>query len=125
MTKKGKDRKKKRKRSKESTSSSGPGETLLMGKQGLNAPRPTVTVASDEEGLPDLGHSLPNLDQVSPSQAWRDEKDWESLDRDLTQEHEEDLMTSRGQTSTCINRAEVGSEDDPDFATNYEGRRGQ
>jgi hypothetical protein len=73
MTKKGKDRKKKRKRSKESSSSSGTGETLLMGKQGLNAPRPTVTVASDEEGLPDLGHSLPNLDQVSPSQAWRDE----------------------------------------------------
>ena len=91
-----------------------------MGKQGLNAPRPTVTVASDEEGLPDLGHSLPNLDQVSPSQAWRDEKDWARLDQDLTQEHEEDLMASRGQASTCINGAEVGSENDPDCATDYE-----
>ncbi len=91
-----------------------------MGKQGLNAPRPTVTVADDEDGFLDLGHALPNLDQVSPSQAWRDEKDWESLNRDLTQEHEEDLVASRGQASTCINRAEVGSEHDPDLATNYD-----
>ncbi len=92
-----------------------------MGKQGLNAPRPTVTVASDEDGLPDLGHALPNLDQVSPSQAWRDEQGWESLDHDLTQEQEEeDLVTSRGQASTCINRIEAGSENDPNFATNYD-----
>jgi hypothetical protein len=41
-----------------------------------------------------------------PSQAWRDEKDWESLDRDLMQENEEDLMASGSQAATSINRTE-------------------
>jgi hypothetical protein len=122
MPKRGKDKKKKRRRSKEIASSSGRGGTLLVGKQGLNVPRVTVILAGGidphthrhlptaaEDGFLDLGHTLPNIDQASPSQAWRDEKDWESLDRDLMQENEEDLMASVSQAAASINRAESTS----------------
>ncbi len=90
-----------------------------MGKQGLNVPRPTITSAGGidphihrhlptaiEDGFLSLGHTLPNLDRVSPSQAWRDKKDRESLDQDLMQENEEDLMASGRQAATSITSAE-------------------
>ncbi len=88
MSKRGKDKKKKR-RTKWFASSSGGEATLLVGIQGRNVPMATGTLpAVDsssnttrrkasriEDGLPDLGNMLPNLDDGSSHQAETDEKD--------------------------------------------------
>ncbi len=88
MPKRGKDKKKKR-RTKSFASSSGGETTLLVGIQSRNVPVATCTLpAGDssshttrriapriEDGLPDLGNELPNLDDGSLHQAGKDEKD--------------------------------------------------
>ncbi len=64
MPKRGKDKKKKKKKSKELASSSGGELTLLVGKQGLNAPRAT-SLFSDEtrqRALHDSGRRNFNLE---------------------------------------------------------------
>jgi hypothetical protein len=88
MSKRGKDKKKKR-RQKVSVSRAEGNTNLLVGKQGLNVPRPTslpVEVSSphtrrhlppaNDDAFPDLGSNLPNLDSDNYHQALADEMDW-------------------------------------------------
>jgi hypothetical protein len=112
MSKRGKDKKKKR-RTKSFASSSGGETTLLVGIQGRNVPVATCTLpAVDssshttrriapriEDGLPDLGSELPNLDDGSSHQAGADEKDWSLLADDLMEDGRDSLLGNCGQSS--------------------------
>ena len=110
MSKRGKDKKKKR-RTKSFASSTGGETSLSVGKQGRNVPVATSTPpAVDrsshttrraapriEDGLPDLGNELPNLDESSSHQAETDEKGWAQLADDLMDEDEDSLLGICGQ----------------------------
>ena len=118
MPKRGKDKKKKR-RAKSFASSSGGETTLLVGIQGRNVPVATSTVPGEdrsshntrraapriEDGLPDLGSELPNLDESSSHQAETDEKGWALLSDDLMEEDEDSLLGSCGQPSALDSSA--------------------
>ena len=118
MPKRGKDKKKKR-RAKSFASSSGGETTLLVGIQGRNVPVATSTVPAEdrsshntrraalriEDGLPDLGSELPNLDESSSHQAETDEKGWALLSDDLMEEDEDSLLGSCGQPSALDSSA--------------------
>jgi hypothetical protein len=109
MSKRGKDKKKKRK-TKSFASSSGGETTLLVGIQGRNVPVATSTLPSVdrsshttrraapriEDGLPDLGNELPNLDDGSLHQAGTDEKDWALLADDFMEDGRDSLLGSCG-----------------------------
>jgi hypothetical protein len=109
MSKRGKDKKKKR-RTKSFASSSGGETTLLVGIQGRNVPVATCTLpAGDssshttrrtapqiEDGLPELGSELPNLDGGSSHQAETDEKDWALLADDFMEDGRDSLLESSG-----------------------------
>jgi hypothetical protein len=107
MPKRGKDKKKKR-RTKSYASSSGGETTLLVGIQNRNVPLATCTLPAgdssshttrriaprSEDGLPDLGNELPNLDDGSLHQAGTDEKDWALLADDFMEDGRDSLLGS-------------------------------
>jgi hypothetical protein len=118
MSKRGKDKKKKKK-TKSFASSTGGETTLLVGIQGRNVPVATSTLpAVDrsshttrraapriEDGLPDLGNELPNLDESSSHQAETDEKGWALLVDDLMEDGEDSLLGNCGQPSAMDSSA--------------------
>jgi hypothetical protein len=122
MSKRGKDKKKKRK-PKAFASSSGGDTSLLVGKQGRNVPRATFPPTGDnsqhntrrlaprsEDGFPDLGSILPNLDDNSLHQAAADEKDWQFLADDLMQDNRDDLLACSGQPAANVPSAAIAGE---------------
>jgi hypothetical protein len=122
MPKRGKDKKKKR-RQKGSVSKAEGDTNLLVGKQGLNVPRPIslpIETAiphtrrhlpfANDEAFPDLSNGLPNLDVTSSHQAEADERDWQFLAIDLMGDNGDDLMTSSSQPSTGDTSAVVAEE---------------
>ncbi len=122
MPKRSKDKKKKRKQ-KVSVSKEEGGSNLLVGKQGLNAPRPISLPVeasiphtrrhlpfANNDAFPDLSNVLPNLDATSSHQAEADEREWQFLAVDLMGDNEDDLMTSSNQPSTSGTSAVVAEE---------------
>ncbi len=107
--------KKKKRKPKAFASSSGGDTSLLVGKQGRNVPRAAFPPTGDnsqhnprrlaprsEDGLPDLGSILPNLDGNSSHQAAADEKDWQFLADDLMQDNGDDLLASSSQAAASV-----------------------